>query len=244
MPPNVCDANLAALGIRHAPATYGSDYLWDYELGSKNRLDRGRLSFDESIFYIKWYNIEQFVRLPICGQSTILNLGTATSKGFDLDWRAIVARGLLLNLGVSYTDATIDKTVTVPGAINPLIDSGDSIGGAMFSPFQLSAAVEYHHSVLNHEAYVRADYEFHGLGPKPDPRLLGYDPTLPRTPSSGYLAMRMGVDFSNWQLSIYAKNVLNSHVELQRTRQYFTSLYYGFTYRPRTLGLEAIYRLN
>src|SRR6185312_10020221 len=92
VPPRPCDSDLQSLGIGQAPSTYDSDNLWSYELGTKDTFAQ-RVSIAASAFYIKWNNIQQSIRLPVCGQSTILNLGSATSKGFDLSMQALLARG-------------------------------------------------------------------------------------------------------------------------------------------------------
>lgn len=245
VPTNLCDPDLRFLGIGKAPSTYDSDNVWSYEVGSKDTLAGGHLSLAGSLYYIKWRNIQQPVRLPDCGQSTILNLGSASSKGFDLSLRAVVVNGLMADLGVGYTNAVADKTIAIPGAANPLIVKGDSIGGPLFSPWQLTAGLEYDWQALDgRDAFVRADYQFHSRGPRPDPLLLGFDPKIPRTPSNSFVSLRLGMQLSDWEVSLFADNLLDSHVELQRSRQNATPIYDGLTFRPRTVGVRAIFRSN
>ena len=72
-----------------AAATFKSDSLWQYELGTKKTLLEQRLQVSASIYYLQWKNIQQFVYLT-CGLGFDSNLGEATGKGGDIEvaWRA------------------------------------------------------------------------------------------------------------------------------------------------------------
>jgi hypothetical protein len=60
--PAICGPDLATFGYVDAqaqstqPSKYGSDNVWSYELGSKNRLLDGRLVLDGSVYLVKWKN--------------------------------------------------------------------------------------------------------------------------------------------------------------------------------------------
>lgn len=248
VPPSICGTDLASLGIKKPSATYNSDYVWSYEVGSKDAFANDRVYLSGSLFYIKWYNMENEIFLPTCGQSTILNIGSATSKGADFSVRAEVLPGLLANLGVGYTHAVQDQTVRAAGASYPLLVKGDTIPGPqgyLYGPWQLNAGLQYDREVFTHDAFIRADYTYQGEGPKNDPLLLGYNPLLPRTPAVSLVSLRLGVTVHRWQISLFCNNLLNSHVVVQQYQmENFSPLYYGFTVRPRTVGIRAIFRMD
>jgi hypothetical protein len=53
---------------------------------------------------------------------------------------------------------------------------------------------------------------------------------------------RIGADFGRVNLSVFAQNLFNNHVQLARFRDITSSpLNYGSTFRPRTVGVTATF---
>src|SRR3546814_15803774 len=61
--------------------------------------------FPYTTLFRSWKGIQQGVSLPSCGIQFTDNLGSARSRGFDLQVSARPLDGLSLDLAVGYTDA-------------------------------------------------------------------------------------------------------------------------------------------
>src|SRR6185312_4326090 len=112
-----CGGQLASLGLFDtngapaAPKLFDSDSVWSYEIGSKNVLADRRVQLASSIYYIDWRNIQQNVALGTCGFQFVANLGSATSKGADLQADIQATDRLNISLAVGYTNAKYDESV-------------------------------------------------------------------------------------------------------------------------------------
>ena len=234
------------------PATYGPDSTWSYEIGSKNRLFDGSLRLQESLFYIRWSDIQQFVSPggACSGNGFRDNLGQAISKGFDFQAEGRLTRDLTLSAAVGYVDAKFSKTVSVvdPVTGNPdvFVSRGDTLVG---SPWQLTGALDYAFHVLGDgEQYLHVEerYSSHNDGRKAslnDPNAVGYDPTLTLDPAVSQLNLRLGLRQSGLDASLFVNNLLNESPFLNISHNTADSpLFYYNTVRPRTYGITVTYR--
>jgi iron complex outermembrane receptor protein len=88
--PSYCSAPLMGMGYPsgQAPPTYKSDSTQSFEIGAKDNFNNV-FKLASSIYYIRWNNIQQSVYVTGgCGLQFTDNLGTAVSKGFDLQAEA------------------------------------------------------------------------------------------------------------------------------------------------------------
>jgi outer membrane receptor protein involved in Fe transport len=254
-----CASELADLGYADGrPITFDSDSLWSYEAGSKNVIGGGRAQISGSVYYIDWKNIQSGVGMQ-CGFGFTANLGSATSRGFDLE--GFVRLGsLTLGSAVGYNDAEFNKTVfNGSGAVVPVVTKGDKIVG---SPWTVALNGQYDFRLAQQDAYFRADYEYAskgGITPglNPGNRAPSAGPLDPlvavRAPATSQLALRAGVRIASADISVYAKNLLNENplvargnlATVQGPPPYFGPAglgYTGMTITPRTVGLTATYR--
>jgi outer membrane receptor protein involved in Fe transport len=98
--------------------SYKSDSLWNYEFGSKTSWLDHRLTFDAAVFYIDWKNLQQEILLP-CGFQYIANVGSATSKGGEMELRARPLQPLEFSAGIGYQDAKIKSLTGRPISRRP-----------------------------------------------------------------------------------------------------------------------------
>jgi outer membrane receptor protein involved in Fe transport len=167
------------------------------------------------------------------------NVGSAVSKGFDLESQFRPVEFLSLGLSGGYTDATYSETVH-GGADSIITEKGESIGvpkwsGAAFSQTEFPA--------FGLKAYARADFQFIGAGPNPDPNVYGYDPALYASGETKLLKLRVGALIEDWNVSVYANNVTNDHPVLSRGHDTISSpLFNSYTYPPRMIGVTATMR--
>jgi outer membrane receptor protein involved in Fe transport len=247
--PSTCNDQLTALGYVNdqgrpeSPTVYDSDTVWSYELGSKNRMLDGRLQFDASAYYIKWKDIQTSVGLSTCAQSFFDNLGTATSKGFDVQaqWEAI--DNLVLGVVVGYTDASFDDDTVLGG--RRLFSAGSPIPGSP-APWVATFSGQYDFSLLDSlDAYVRGDVNYRseqGRTGNRDPKSVSYDPMLPPVESYTVVNARAGVRLQGADVSLFVNNLTNASPSLGLSRTNGQSLYTDWTLRPRTAGVTVAYR--
>jgi len=235
-----CAADLATLGLSASPVNFKSDSLWSYELGSKGMVADGKLQFDVNAYYVKWKNIQQSVRLPRCSFSYVDNLGEATGKGIDVQLAFMPTAGVTAGVNVGYNNTSFDEEILGGNGL-VLRQAGDKIGGPAWTA---SAYLGAEHPVSETvTAYGRADYSYQSRGYVPNPQAFGYDPGLGALPASGDLSLRAGVKFDKVDVSAFVNNALDSHAALSRSNDGVGSkLYYVQTYRPRTIGVTALYR--
>jgi len=84
-----CNADAAAYEQQTGhpfPSEYGPDYVWSYEIGSKNMLAEDRLMVNGALFYLRWQGIQEELQTDSyanagCGFAFTDNVGQAVSKG-------------------------------------------------------------------------------------------------------------------------------------------------------------------
>ena len=243
-----CDPALQSLGLSAVPATYKSDSVWSYEIGSKNSFADRRVSLNASAYLIKWKDIQQNVYLASCGFQFVDNLGAAQSKGFDLQTDVRASLNLTLGGTFSYTDAQYTQTVVLTGATNSFVQNGDHLPG---SPWALDGWAQYTSPVYGSNAYIRADYQYNAQQtnavPNQDAANGTYAKGYPSVPAQSDLSLRAGLKRSGFDVSVFANNVLDSRPKLSAYQDVGsptggTPLFFVTTFRPRTIGLTATYR--
>jgi len=238
---NSCLADAQALGISLGPRQIKPDYVWSYELGSKNRLLGRRLSVDSSVYQINWSQIQSSLFLPNCNVPITANFGDAVSRGFDVTLNYAMTASTLVGLSVGYADAKY--TTDTRGGNGVIIRPKDE--PLPIAPWTLTLSGEQKLQIRDTQGYARADFQYHSKNNTPVPTgLPAVDPTIPRPPSSKNLDLRIGTRFDNgFDVSLFATNVLNDTPAYSRNRDtQITFNYRDVTVRPRTVGLTATYR--
>jgi outer membrane receptor protein involved in Fe transport len=246
--PCASDANYS--GYR---TLFDSDSVWSYELGSKNELLDSRVRINTSLYHIDWKNIQQVIGLSSCGFAYTANLGKARSQGVDLQAELALTDSLVAGLAVGYNDARFTETVkTVPTAARNLITDGDHIVGW---PWTLALSAQYNFAAWNsHDAYVRADYQYQAKQtdtvPGTNPQNGGFQPwAVFQLPQTTQLSLRAGMKFDSWDVSVFGTNLTADHPILSSASSVNFGIpgglvgYNQTTFRPRTFGITAAYRL-
>ena len=235
-PAAVCGADVSALGLSTSQLNeYGSDHLWNYEVGAKTSwLDR-RLTVNGSLYYIDWSQVQQQIVLN-CGFNITANFGSAISKGAELETSFRPFRDLKLSGGFGYTDATLRSGIPGSGA-----QKGDPLQNV---PAWNAAATGEYTRRLNDDfsgfALLNATYTS-------DSDAL-YDRTSPFYLKKGYtlVNLRLGVDRgAQWEAALFVTNLLDKigetdlptaiAADLPTTRRYAIT-------QPRTVGVSLSYK--
>jgi iron complex outermembrane recepter protein len=233
----------AFCGSFTAPASYASDSVWSYELGTKNNLFDDRLQLAASAFYLRWNGIQDHEVLQ-CGAGFVANAGDAIGKGFDLTVNALLTDRIKVGLAVGALDVRYTETVVDDGYV--IAERGTVVGGVPHvpSPWNGTLYVRYQWPMAHGTGYARAEEiaTSHNPGPftESNPKALGDSPSYQSDPATDRLNLQLGVQWSHWDIKLFANNVLNSLPTLQRNVDAGGStLVYAYTFRPRTVGLTA-----
>jgi outer membrane receptor protein involved in Fe transport len=267
LPPGYCGPGLVAIGFPNgeSPPTYNNDTTQSYEIGAKNNF-ANRFKIATSVYYIKWDNIQQNVYVAgNCGFQFTDNLGTAVAKGFDMQAEVDVGGGLSFEASVGYTSARFTKNSQADLAINGDAISGEA--GINYSPgtnppWTIAIGPQYDFTLMEHEAFVRADWEYTSrnpwLAPVQDPRSSQFDPNSYTLPATSFTSLRAGVKISNWQISAFCDNLFNSQTLVNYAQVQIDSFnpsyianplaptnvqQNNFTFRPRTFGITATFKM-
>jgi len=159
-----CADDFQTFGIKNSPASYQSDSVKSYEVGTKDTIN-GVLRIATSAYYIRWNNIQQTVLPPVCQISWIQNLGQAVAKGFDFQAEYAFDSGLTAEIAAGYTDAryTADSLISPTSQALPVVRAGDAIvgqSGQANPPVTASIGLEYKFAIGNRESYARFDDEY------------------------------------------------------------------------------------
>jgi outer membrane receptor protein involved in Fe transport len=237
-----CNGDLIANGFVDgngdavSPLTYNADSVWNYEVGSKNRLFGDMLTIDASVYYIKWKDIQTNVALPSCASVVTTNVGKATSQGFDLAVQLRPATGLLIGAAVGHNKTTFDDVNASLGRFVP--GSG--------APWTVTLTGQYDFAVGNTEAYVRSDYTYASAYRRTGTSVPGtptYDELIIPRGETSLVNSRIGAKVGLVDLSLFINNLFNSKDSFGIGRDGRSSIVFtGQTFQPRTFGLTASVR--
>ena len=244
------------------PATFGSDSVWSYEGGAKLRILDNRVQLNASAFHIKWTGVQLQVSTTGCGQTYVLNAGSAQSDGFDAQASARILPGLTGNIAVGYTKAryTADAFGPTPKngtAATKVVNNGDTFPVA---PWTVTLGMQYQWEAgPGMDAYIRGDYQYasnyyRSLGAGPN----GYAPDSRDAHETTIVNARVGVTKGGWDINLFAKNLFEEKAWVTygggrggcsaasgaacTTFSLYNPNFSGTTYRPREIGLQASMR--
>lgn len=265
LPQAACAEDFANFGIDKSPDSYRSDTVHSVEIGAKNNINN-RIRIATSLYWIRWNNIQQTVVPPVCQISFITNLGKAIAKGADLQAEFAITDAFSAELTAGYTDArfTQNSAFTPPAGTPPdqlpapIVTRGEAIigeSGQPGAPFTASIGAQYKFALLEHESFVRMDFEYqsrnHWPSARQDPNTAQYSPFNYTLAATKFASARAGMTFGEWSVEPFIDNLFNTHTvvnydftidpNLDGTTA-LTPLQRQYTFRPRTYGVTATFR--
>ena len=195
---------------------YDPDQNWTYEIGLKNTFMDGRATLNLAAFYIDWSNLQ--LQIAPTGASfftsnIIQALGSATSKGVEIDGAFEITGGLSINAGLAYIDASYDDDV-VTNRITRSNLCGDGVvcnanGNIGGNTLQRSSKIQWNVGA-SFDAPISDTIEFFSRfdvagQSKQFVSEINEATIAPRTLAN----LRLGVRADNWSLSVYAKNIFD-----------------------------------
>jgi outer membrane receptor protein involved in Fe transport len=194
--------------------TFGPEKSWNYEIGGKAAFPGRRLFAELAFFYIDMQNQQVKQLLDMQGVK-IFNAGSSVSKGMELSLRAAPTSDLTMHLSYGYTHATFSSytyssEADYTGKCLPFVPRHTLSAGADFSvPFT---------SAISDRLLLQANYT--GMG-----EIYWHENNRVKQPFYGLLNASAGVEKGKLNLTLWAKNILNSKY-----------LGYYFEASGRTLG--------
>jgi len=229
VPIPLCSNDLAQLGLTQAPPSYNADKLWSYELGAKTRGLGNTLTLSGALFDIRWNNIQTDIILPTCTFDIKDNIGSAESKGVELELNDRLSEHLRVTLGGNYTSAKIVDPVTILG-----VQKGDHVPGV--PEYTISTSAEYTQPI-GADARGRLALNGQWIGPSQGTIYHG-DPDFDR-PSYFVMGGNAGMKWDRLDVSVFITNLLNQNKAIQRPN--IAGVEYGIAVRPRTFGISGTY---
>ncbi len=201
-----------------------SDELEAIEIGGKFQLLDGLLILNGAIFHNTWDGIPVNV-VGDCFLSLQANAGEARTQGMELEARAQLAEGLIIDVGFSLLDAEFTEDV-----LEVNVADGDRLPG---SPEKtVNVGFEYETDIGQLPFFLRADYayvgDFYSDVNEAGEELGDYD----------QVNVRAGLAIDRISVDIFANNLTNNDA---LTWSEVNPLPVVFRLRPRTIGMSVGY---
>jgi outer membrane receptor protein involved in Fe transport len=235
-----------------AEPSFGSDSVWDYELGEKAKLFDNWLTINSDFYYIKWTGVQQTI-LQLCGYEYEANAGNGRSFGPEIEVNAKLSENWALAVSGAYTDSKLTQPnagyltflttvaenpngtpycATTKGCTAPIVNVPKDTASAslvyttkLLADYQLTGRIT--------DAFVGTSYDesfFYGF----------------QLPSYNIANARVSVSRSNWEANLFVNNFANKVAEMTANNTSFQFNIPGLirytTNQPRTFGTQVNYK--
>ncbi len=220
------------------PPGFGPDTLWNYEIGEKSEFLDGRLRVNVAAYEIRWSDIQVQSTDKTGAFLFTTNAGTGKVDGLEIEASALLAQGLVFDFGGSYTNSRLTSDpAPIPVSDPNFAKSGDRF--PVVPLVQFSAALTYTVPVsADSSMNFRADVTHRGSTNTQFNTASRFNVPLQ---SYDLVNLRAGLDWRNWQFTVFIKNVLDRRAQVDAISSDQDPLA-RITSRPRTGGLAANYR--
>jgi len=207
---------------------YGEEHAWHFEAGLKSTLAGGKVSTNAALFFINWDDLQ--LNVPnqfVPGQFYISNVGSAHSRGLEVDVTARPAQGIDLFGAFGFTSARFADGTSANGVdvsdnqIPYTPDYTATLGGQMSRPISSSI-----------NAYGRMEVVLTGAFQYDEGNTENQD-------AYGVVNFRAGARMQRFFAELWLRNAFDSHyVPIAIPYPGFApSGFIGEMGRPRTFGI-------
>ena len=224
--------NVSSLG---GPPAFKPDTTNNYELGVKGDIVDNLFSFDASLYYIDWKDIQTNIYDANIGQGYYTNGSRAKSQGIELSLELRPLTGLTISTWVAWDDAVLTEALP-PGPYNAYGAPGDRLPYS--SRFSGSVSLKQEFPLPRGvRAFIggSANYvgEREGQFTIPPPAV----PPRQNYPAYVEAGLRAGLKYESWSADMYANNIANRRGVLEGGLDNINPV--GFNYiQPRTVGVS------
>jgi iron complex outermembrane receptor protein len=229
--PSICNADWPP-----GTSQYKSDSLWSYEIGSKNTWMDGRFNTRLAAYRIDWNQIQQSILLA-CSFHVTENVGSAVSKGGELEVDGVPLPGLYINAGLGFENASI--TGAPVGSPLPV---GSKLNGV--PRWTGSLLGDYSFPMFFGKGFVRAQYSYTGMSVSYNNPVAVNVATPAGRERGSYSLLNafVGGKHDTWEASLFVKNVLDARGNLGDEQSEISELpgrpRWSIT-TPRTVGIDV-----
>jgi iron complex outermembrane receptor protein len=182
------------------PCHFSSDKTTNYELGLKGKALNHLLSFDASVYYIKWKDIQLEAQNAVAAFLT--NGSSAKSEGIELAAEMNPLKGLKISTWVAFNNAVL--TAGFPSTASAYGVAGDRL------PF--SSRFSGNFSVDDEFPLARGTVGFLGgsvsyVGNRESDFSVSPQTARLVLPSYAKIDLHAGVGYESWRVSLFANNV-------------------------------------
>ncbi len=221
-------------GLRTATSSYGSDSLWNYEVGIRSSWFDQRLMANVFAYYLDWTDIQlsQWDGETLSGRTQ--NVGSAEVKGLETELRYLAND----NFAVSLNYALIDSAFTeayIDGQTNAVIaEAGSRLPGS--SKHTVALILDWRNSITpDADLFANSNYRYIS-GRRSE---LGWG--LPDLKGYQLLNFNVGVQHnSGVEVALFVENVFDKRVVFAPWI-YGSELNAAIMNMPRVIGLRANY---
>jgi iron complex outermembrane recepter protein len=221
--------NTTAL-LFHLPPHFDPDKTQNYELGAKGDFLNNKLSFDASVYYINWKDIQLQLLTPSLA-TYFGNASRAKSEGTEISVESRPLTGLKIGAWISLNDAVL--TSGFPPASAAYGISGDRLPNAARFSGSLSLEQDFHLSsrvtgfVGGSIAYV-SNRE----------GVFTQTPERQNFPAYAKMDLRAGAKYELWSVNLYVNNVADRRGVLAGGVGGLVNPMAFILIQPRTTGLS------
>jgi outer membrane receptor protein involved in Fe transport len=214
---------------------FDADTSINYEIGAKGTLFDRRLSFDTSVFYIDWKDL-QVGPLIMAGTTFLTNASRATSQGVELAVEARPRAGLSLSAWVVFNEAELAEPMAAP------FSNGTSfIAKGTRLPFSArwtgNVAIDQSFPLAfwdGARGVVGVDASY--VGDRPG--TLSNTNMLRAKPSYVQIGFRTGLTYDSWDLNAFVNNVTDRRGVLRGGDDGLGATLVNYI-QPRTIGISV-----
>jgi outer membrane receptor protein involved in Fe transport len=231
VPAAACATDLAALGRTDAPHHYNPDTVWNYEVGSKNRLFNRNMVFNVAVYQMNWDNVQKAIYLPTCGFVYTDNAAKAKVQGAEVELGARLSDTFQFEQSLGYTHARYSADNMASGT-----KKGDELDGV--PTWNASSSLRYYKQISDdYSLLARLSAVYVG-------KYIDHSATVGQFGDYTMVNFRIGLDTDRWSGAVYVNNLTNKQARMGFQRS--LSLSSPSTDRividrPRTIGVELNY---
>ena len=214
------------------PSQYDPDKTENYEIGLKGDVLDHVLSFDASLYYIDWKDIQLQLRDPKTHITYYANGSSAKSEGVELSIESRPLRGLTVTAWVTYDDAVLTRdlpaTSTAYGVAGDRLPNSSRFSGNMSLQDEFPITASVSGFVGGTLSYV-GDRESVFVSGSPDRQVF---------PGYAQADLRAGVRYGPWTVDAFVTNVADRRGVLSGGIGSLNPVAFYYI-QPRTTGLSV-----
>jgi iron complex outermembrane receptor protein len=240
--------------------------VYNYEIGTKSKLQGGRGIFNVSAYYMRIKNLQATVTAGSCSSRVIFNVPKARSTGIELEWAAPLNDHFDFSISTNYGRSELQSTLTSTDASgNVAVVAGIKSGNRLptVPEFQASAVGTYQWTLRESWlGYLTGIYQYVGsrftqigdqaagfgivnlnsfgastIGGPLTQSTFRFNPELPAYQIAN---LRLGFANGRWDVAVFMNNLFDERALLALDQERGTLARVGFLVnQPRTFGVTA-----